>query len=143
MSPTDGAKLTEPQQAEVRKAISNLIDRNYIVNSIVQQGEVPASTFVPKGVKEINGSQFYQNAGGKDKPYYGYFPTAEDTIKDNYSKAIETLKKYYKFDENGDITNFPTLTYIYNTNEGHKAIAEYIQNILSTIGIRMTLENME
>lgn len=41
------------------------------------------------------------------------------------------------------IKDFPTITYIYNTNEAHKAIAEYYQNVLSTIGIKMQLENQE
>ena len=40
-------------------------------------------------------------------------------------------------------TNFPTITYLYNTNEGHKAIAEYLQSALAAIGITMNLENQE
>ncbi len=37
----------------------------------------------------------------------------------------------------------PTLTYLYNTSSGHKAIAEYLQAAFSTVGINMTLENQE
>lgn len=143
LSPVGGQKLTDEQQAEVRRAISLMIDRNYICNNIVQQGEIPAATFVPKGVKEANGSQFYLNAGGANKGYYGYFKTDEDNIKENYGKAIEILHKYYHFNDDGDITDFPPMTYIYNTNEGHKAIAEYLQNVLSTVGIKLSLENQE
>ena len=58
--------------------------------------------------------------------------------------AIETLKKYYKYDEaSAKFTNFPTITYLYNTSEGHKAIGEYLQSALSSIGINMSLENQE
>ena len=37
----------------------------------------------------------------------------------------------------------PTLKYLYNTSEGHKAIGEYLQSALDTVGIKMTLENQE
>ncbi len=43
----------------------------------------------------------------------------------------------------GKITNFPSLTYIYNTNDGHKAIAEYLQGALANVGITMQLTNQE
>jgi len=39
---------------------------------------------------------------------------------------------------------FPAFTYIYNTNEAHKAIAEYLQSTWKTVlGINMTLQNMD
>ena len=37
----------------------------------------------------------------------------------------------------------PSLTYLYNTSEGHKAIGEYLQSALAGIGITMNLENQE
>jgi len=37
----------------------------------------------------------------------------------------------------------PTLNYLYNTSEGHKAIGEYLQSALQAAGITMTLENQE
>ncbi len=37
----------------------------------------------------------------------------------------------------------PTLKYLYNTSEGHKAIGEYLQAAVATVGINMTLENQE
>ena len=55
---------------------------------------------------------------------------------------METLKKYYDY-KDGKFTNFPTLTYLYNTGEGHKAIGEYLQSALATVGITMNLENQE
>ncbi|MBR5451717.1 MAG: hypothetical protein IKV36_01845 [Clostridia bacterium] len=39
--------------------------------------------------------------------------------------------------------NAPTLTYLYNTSDSHKAIGEYLQSALATAGITMTLENQE
>ncbi len=37
----------------------------------------------------------------------------------------------------------PTLTYLYNEGDGHKAIGEYLQGALSAAGINMTLESQE
>ena len=37
----------------------------------------------------------------------------------------------------------PTLTYLYNTGDGHKAIGEYLQNALQVVGLTMNLENQE
>ena len=51
---------------------------------------------------------------------------------------------YYDFDEaTGKFTNFPSMTYLYNTDENHKAIGEYIQSALDSIGISLSLENQE
>ena len=133
----------EAAKAEIRKAISLLFDRNYIVEEIGQAGQAPASSFVAMGMTNPDGSQFYQTAGGNDG-YYGYYNVSADALESNFASTIETLKKYYTFDEATQMfTDFPTLTYLYNTSEGHKAIGEYLQNALATVGITMNLENQE
>ena len=40
-------------------------------------------------------------------------------------------------------SNFPTLTYLYNTSDSHKAIGEYLQSALQNVGITMNLDNQE
>ena len=130
-------------EAEIRKAISLLYDRNYIVNEIAQGGQVPASSFVAMGMTDADGSEFYKNAGHNDG-FVGYYDVSEDAYEDNFSQAIEILSKYYDYDETtGQFTNFPTLTYLYNTSEGHKAIGEYLAATLASVGITMNLENQE
>ena len=134
----------EKAREEIRNAISLLFDRNYICDSIAQGGQVPASSFVAMGLTDADGkTQFYQNAGSS-KDYVGYYDVSADALQSNYDSAIETLKKYYNYDESTQkFTNVPTLTYLYNTSEGHKAIAEYLQAVLANVGINMTLENQE
>ncbi len=133
----------ENAKAEIRNAITLLYDRNYIVEEIAQGGQVPASSFVPMGMTDADGSQFYKNAGHNDG-FDGYYDVSEDAYEANYEAAIETLKKYYTYDEStGMFTNFPTLTYLYNTSEGHKAIGEYLSSALASVGITMNLENQE
>ncbi|MGM9602036.1 MAG: peptide ABC transporter substrate-binding protein, partial [Faecousia sp.] len=119
-----GSTLTgaeaEAAKAEIRNAIALLFDRNYIVEEIGQAGQVPASSFVAMGMTDADGSEFYKNAGSSDA-FVGYYDVSADAYVDNWNSAIETLKKYYTYDEStGKFTNFPTLTYLYNTSEGHK-----------------------
>lgn len=138
-----GAKAEEARQ-EIRKAFSLLLDRNYIVNVVSKAGEIPASSFISMGLTDADGSQFYEAAGSADDNYNGYYNIAEEAIEDNFNSAVETLKKYYNFDKASQkFTNVPTLYYIYNTSENHKAIAEYIQNAFASIGINMELTNQE
>lgn len=134
----------ERAREEIRKAVSKLIDRNYIVSEITQAGQVPASSFVAMGLTDADGvSQFYQNAG-HNADFDGYYNVSPDAVNSNYNEAIETLKKYYNYDEATNMfTNIPSMTYLYNTSEGHKAIGEYIQSTLATVGISLSLENQE
>ncbi len=143
-SDLEGA-AAEEAMAEIRNAIGLLIDRNHIVKTISQGNETPASTFVPKGLSNPDGTQFYQTAGTSED-FYGYYNVADDeaVFAANYDSAINTLKKYYAFDkESGKFTNVPALTYIYNTNDNHQAIGEYIQGALSVLGISVELNNQE
>ena len=143
----EGSTLTgveaENAKAEIRNAIGLLFDRNYIVNDVAQGGQVPASSFVAMGMTEPDGSEFYKNAGHNDG-YIGYYKVDEASLEENFNAAVETLKKYYTFDEaSGKFTDFPTMTYLYNTSDAHKAIGEYLQSALAAVGITMNMENQE
>ena len=137
------SKLTgveaEKAEAEIRSALGLLFDRDYICVEIGQAGQVPASSFVAMGMTEPDGSEFYKNAGTSDS-FDGYYDVA--AIEANFDAAVETLKKYYTF-ENGVFTDFPSITYLYNTNDGHKAIGEYLAGAMQAVGITMNLENQE
>lgn len=133
----------EQAKAEIRNAVSLLIDRNYIVDEIAQGGQIPASSFVAMGLTDADGSEFYKNTGVSTS-YDGYFDASKEALEANYASAVETLKKYYTYDEaSGKFTDFPSMTYLYNTNESHKAIGEYIQSALDAVGITLNLENQE
>ena len=143
----EGSELTgaeaEAAREEIRNAVSLLFDRNYIIDEIAQGGQLPASSFVAMGMTDADGSEFYKNAGSS-ADFDGYYNVAAEAQESNYASAIETLKKYYDYDEaTQKFTNFPSMTYLYNTSEGHKAIGEYLQSALAGIGINMQLENQE
>ena len=133
----------ENARAEIRNAISLLFDRNYIVEEIGQAGQVPASSFVAMGLTDADGSEFYKNAG-HNSDFDGYYNVDAAALQKNFDQCVEVLKKYYDYDEaSAKFTNFPSMTYLYNTSEGHKAIGEYLQSALSAVGITMNLENQE
>lgn len=134
----------EKAREEIRKALGLVIDRNYIVESISQAGEVPASAFVPMGMTNPDGTEFYKTAGSSTDDFDGYYNVAKEAFEANFASAVETLKKYYTYDEaTKKFTDVPSLEYIYNTNDAHKAIAEYLQTAFANVGITMNLTNQE
>ena len=133
----------EAAKAEIRNAIGLLFDRNYICEEIGQAGQVPASSFVAMGMTNPDGTQFYETAGDSDE-YVGYYDVSVEAMETNYTAAMETLKKYYEYDETtGMFTNMPSLTYLYNTSDLHKAVGEYLQSAVAAVGITMNMENQE
>ncbi len=137
------AEVDDSAAAEIRTAISLLIDRNYIAQQIAQSGQIPASTFVPRQMTDADGSLFCENVGISEA-YPGYYDVSDTGYEQNYARAIDILRKYYDYDENtGVFRNAPTLTYLYNNSDSHRAVGEYLQNVLGRIGIRVQLENQE
>ena len=137
VKPTNAEEI-EAANAEIRYALGLLLDRNYIVESVSQAGEKPANTFVADGMADNKGGNFALNSNdGK-----GYYSVDKAKFQANYDEAMTILKKYYDFDGT-KFTNVPTLKYLYNTSDNHKAIGEYIQGALNAVGITMTLENQE
>lgn len=142
----DPSKFKTPEEAEaaraeIRNALSWIIDRTYICDDISQAGQVPAASFVAMGMKDPDGTDFTETSNGGKGGYYSVDPA---DLQDNFDKCIEVLKKYYTFDDaSGSFTDIPSLVYLYNTSEGHKAIAEYLQSAFGQVGLTMTLENQE
>ena len=95
------SKLTgveaEKAQAEIRCAIALLFDRNYIVESVAQGGQLPASSFVAMGMTNPDGSEFYKtaNGGASKNGYDGYYDVSKEAHQANVNKALEILGKYY------------------------------------------------
>ena len=91
----------EKAMAEIRNAISLLFDRNYIVESVAQGGQLPASSFVAMGMTNPDGTEFYKtaNGGATANGFDGYYNVAKDAHKANVDKALEILAKYYELEK--------------------------------------------
>ena len=122
--------------AKVRKAFSLVIDRDFIVKQVTGQGQEPASGYVPSGVYDVDGAEGddFRKTGGD---YY--------SVKvDDYDKNVEEAKKLLEEAGYKDGEGFPQIEYLYNTNDGHKAIAEALQNMWQEkLGVQVTLQNQD
>jgi len=108
----------------VRRALSMSIDREAIVNAVTKGGQLPAFSFTPPETQ-------------------GYFPPeGEDAFSIRYdiAKAKDLLAEAGFPEGKG----FPTLELLYNTSEGHRRIAEAIQQMWKkALGIDIQLANTD
>lgn len=136
-----------PEQANaMREAITLLIDRQYIVDTIGQTGQEMANTFVPAGMSDSNGAEFRQNTDSytyPDEEAVGYFDPTEEAYEENLAKAIELLESAgYVFDDNGMLSAETPLSFTYLVNEGagNEAIGAAIQQDMAAIGATVEIE---
>lgn len=139
--------LTVEQAANMRKAFSLLIDREYIVEAIAQAEQEPANTFIPTGMADGQGGEFRQNDDAYTYPVEdakGYY-TVEYT-DEKVQEAIELLKSCgYEFTDDGMLSDATpiNMTYLTNDSEGNVKIGEAIQQDLAVIGVNLTVETRE
>jgi oligopeptide transport system substrate-binding protein len=118
------------KDVRVRKALTLAIDRKAIVENVTKAGQIPATGFVPNGLFDADGNEFRVVAGD-----YGINPVAAD---------IEGAKALLAEAGFPDGKGFPTLEILYNTSEGHKAIAEAIQEMWKkNLGIEVSIANQD
>lgn len=119
----------------IRKAFSLVIDRNYIVENVSQTGEIPATGFVPAGVNDVDpSSDDFRTVGGE------YYSVAAEDYEKNCEEARALLAEAGY--PNGE--GFPTVEYMYNTDDRHKAIGEALQSMWQEqLGVTVTLSNQD
>jgi oligopeptide transport system substrate-binding protein len=111
---------------KIRRALSLAIDRQTIVEHVAQGGQTPAYSIVPPGIPDVSGD--YQENTGK-------------LFEENVEEAKKLLAE--GLEEEG-LDKLPSFVYLYNTSEGHKAIAEAVQEMWrKNLGVETTLENVE
>jgi oligopeptide transport system substrate-binding protein len=111
---------------KVRKALSMAIDRESIVNEVAQGGQRPAFGIVPPGIPMPNGRDYEETVG----PYF-----TEDVVQAKKLLAEGLAEE--------GMTNL-SFTILYNTSEGHKLLAEAIQEMWNrNLGITAQLENTD
>lgn len=141
------AGKTVQQAADMRKAMTLLIDRQYIVDTIAQADQEVANTFIPTGMFDGNGGEFRTNDDAYTYPeeeVLGYFDP--NAYEENLEEARTLLEGAgYQFDENGMLSaETPiNMTYLTNDAEGNVKIGESIQQDFAAIGINVTVETRE
>lgn len=111
---------------KVRKALSMAIDRKSLVEHVTQGGQQPAYGIIPPGIPDVEGD-FQENSG--------------DLFKEDAEEAKKLLQEGLAEE---DMDQMPEFTLTYNTDEGHKKIAEAIQEMWrKNLDVNVTLENVE
>jgi oligopeptide transport system substrate-binding protein len=117
------------QDARVRRAMALAIDREKIAE-VLAGGQIPAAGFIPPGMPDDKGRDFFETAGT-----YGV-PTD--------SSAVAEAKKLMADAGYPNGQGFPSFVLMYNTSEAHQLVAEMVQEMWKTnLGITCTLENQE
>ena len=129
--------LTPEQAVEMRQALSLLIDRQWIVDTVEPTEKTPADTFIPDGMADGNGGTF-------EADDFGYYD-ATATGANNIEEAVSLLEDCgYSFTENGDGTYSMSpaleLTYLTNPSTKHEAVAALIQQDWGKVGISVKVE---
>ena len=102
----------------VRRALSLAIDRNALVQYIARGGQIPTAELVPDGLA-------------------GYRALHRPLYDPNEARALLAQAGY-------GAKPLPPVTLIYNTSEGHKQVAEAVQEMWhKVLGIDVQIENQE
>ncbi len=128
---SDKAKDVDPKAAEAlsnpkfRKALSLAIDRQLIVDKVAQGGQAPATSYVPAGILDSIGKEFQKDYSSK-------------------GANIEEAKKLLEEAGYPNGEGAPTITFTFNTDQGHQNIAQAVQDMWKTnLGINAELKNEE
>lgn len=113
---------------KIRKAFAMSIDRQAIIDNVTQANQIPAYGLVPGVI-----------AGEDGKSYREIYP--DDFFKESIEEAKTLLAEGLQ--ESG-LSSVPEITLLYNTDEGHKKIAEAIADMWRTnLGVEVKLANQE
>jgi len=103
----------------VRRALSMAVDREALTRYVTKAGEVPASTFVPAGLRG------YTNAKG-------------------LALDVGGAKKLLAEAGYPDGKGFPKVELLYNTNDLHRVVTQAVQQMWKqSLGIQVDLVNVE
>jgi peptide/nickel transport system substrate-binding protein/oligopeptide transport system substrate-binding protein len=139
------------QACGVRSAISMMIDRQYICDSIDQSGAIVANTFIPPQMSDGHGGTFRANDDGytyPDKEDVGYFdPLAVNKDPSGTADKARALLKAagFKFGDDGKLSSSTPLsfTFLITPDTKQQLIAEAVQQDLSALGISITIDKQD
>lgn len=111
----------------VRKAFSKAINRSVITDKLLRRGEVPSHGVIPDMLESASGGSFRDKAG--------------DLVGEFNVEEARALLKQAGYDDKNPL---PPLSYMYDTLEEHKMIAEQLQGMWkSAFKVDVKLENVD
>ena len=123
------SKVKPFNNAKVRKALSMAIDRQTIVDKVSQGGQLPAEGVIPFGMLDENNKE-YRDSVGK-------------LVEFNVEEAKKLLEEGLA-EEGMTVADMSQFSILYNTQEGHKKIAQAIQEMWrNNLGVEVQVENVD
>ena len=120
------------KDANVRKALSLAIDRNYLIESVSKGGEQPADTFVPTGLSDVDSTTEFHDVADK---WWSVDPA-------DYAANVEQAKQLLADAGYPNGEGFPTIELI--INPGHESIAEAVIYMWKQeLGINVTIASQD
>lgn len=114
---------------KVRKGLSMTLDREVIVEQITQGGQFPAEGVVPFGIMDEDGTEYRDKLG----------QLVEFNVEEGKKLFEEGLEE-----EGMTVADMSDLVILYNTDEGHKKIAQAVQEMWrKNLGAEFQLENVD
>lgn len=113
---------------KVRQAFALAIDRAAISDKLLRGGQLPALAFVPPGLTDADGKTDFRVKQGS-------------LIKDHDVATARAALAQAGFPEG---RGFPEVTFLYNTNELNKVVAEALQEMWKkSLGVNISVANQE
>jgi len=114
---------------KIRKAFAMTVERQALIDNVTKANQTPAFALVAPSIEGSGGKKFRE-----------MFPDA-DYFKEDVAAAQKLLAEGMQ--EEG-LKTLPEITLLYNTNEGHKAIAEAIADMWRrNLKVEVKLANQE
>lgn len=114
---------------KVRQGMSMALDRETITTKITQGGQIPAEGVVPFGIMDENGNDYRDEVG--------------QLVKYDLEEAKKLFDEGLE-EEGMTKDDLKDLVILYNTDEGHKKVAQAVQEMWRTnLDIELQLENVD
>jgi oligopeptide transport system substrate-binding protein len=115
--------------AKIRKAFAMAVERQSLIDNVTKANQTPAHALVPPSIVGVDGKKFRE-----------LYPD-DNYITENVDEAKKLLAEGMQEEK---LSKLPEITLLYNTNEGHKAIAEAIADMWrKNLGVQVKLANQE
>ncbi len=133
-------KVPPLDNVKVRQALNLAIDKPQFIEKVTRGRQTPATHFVP-GYTGGGYDKYVESLGAED-------PFASDDRKFNPERARQLLTEagfpVKKIDGGYLAEGMPSIELLYNTSEGHKALAVAIQSMWKdNLGVSVSLRNEE
>lgn len=135
-------KKPPTDDVRVRRALNMAIDKAELVARITKGGQIPASHYVP----DYTGSGYAEVVAADRAAGTDPFAAPGKDYNPEGARALLREAGYEIVQEGADykVKNFPALEVLYNTSEGHRAIAVAVQDFWrKNLGISAALRNEE